>query len=176
VARPPGAFLAVGRIRRPHGVHGEVIVEITTDFPERLVPGTEVGLGTGEPERFLTVDRVRVHKGSWLLSFAGIHRREAVEGWREQWLFLPEQERSLLPANYYYEHELIGLACVLGDGKELGRVFGLLPGAGGSLLQVDAEGSEVLVPFLSPIVVRVDLPAGVVVLDPPAGLFETDAV
>ena len=172
----PEAWLAVGRIRRPHGVHGEIVVDIETDFPERMGPGVRIGLGAEEPERFLEVERVRLHKGAWLVCLAGFPDRTAVDPLRGLWVFLPPQERSALPDNYYYEHELLGLDCADGQGKTLGRVTGLVPGGGGSLLRVDAEGREVLVPFTSPIVVRVDLDHGVVVLDPPVGLFGADAL
>ncbi len=174
----PEAWLAVGRIRRPHGVHGEVVVDIETDFPERMSPGVRVGLGGEgeEPGRFLEVEQVRLHKGAWLLGLAGFADRTAVEPLRNLWVFLPPQERSALPENYYYEHELRGLTCVDSGGRALGRVGGLVPGGGGSLLRVEAGGHEVLVPFTSPIVVNVDLEHGVVVLDPPAGLFGDDAL
>ena len=172
----PEAWLAVGRIRRPHGIHGEVVVDIETDFPERMGPGVRVGLGADEPERFLEVERVRLHKGSWLLGFAGFADRNAVEPLRDLWIFLPPQDRSSLPKTYYYEHELRGLACVDAAGQSLGRVKGLLPGGAGNLLEVETDGGEVLVPFTSPIVVAVDLERGTVVLDPPPGLFGSDAL
>jgi 16S rRNA processing protein RimM len=173
---PEASWLAVGRVRRPHGVHGEVAVETLTDFPERLVAGVEIGLGQDAPEFQRVVHRVRFHKGDWLLSFVGAFTREDVEGWRGLWVFLPAQERSKLPANYYYEHELVGCRCVLADGTALGDVTDLQTSSGTSLLAVATEGGEVLVPFAAPIVVKVDLAARAVVVDPPRGLFDDDAL
>jgi len=173
---PEASWLAVGRVRRPHGVHGEVTVEIVTDFPERIADGVEIALGHDAPEFRRTVFHVRIHKGDWLLSFADVRTREEVEAWRGLNVFLPEQERSLLPPTYYYEHELVGCRCVLADGSDLGAVTALQDGPGGSLLVVAAVAGEVLVPFTSPIVVRVDLAAGTIVLDPPRGLFDGDAL
>jgi 16S rRNA processing protein RimM len=174
--RPEASWLAVGRVRRPHGVHGEVAVEQVTDFPERIVPGVEVGLGHDAPDRRATVTRVRIHKGDWLLSFAGVVDRNEVEAWRGLWLFLPPQERSALPLNYFYEHELVGCSCVLADGTPLGEITGLVDGPGGGLLAVAAARGEVLVPFVSGMVVRVELATRTVVLDPPRGLFDDDAL
>ncbi len=174
--RPEASWLAVGRVRRPHGVHGEVTVETVTDFPERLVPGVEVGIGQERPEFHKTVRTVRFHKGAWLLSFAEVGDRNEVEGWRGLWLFLPAQERSTLPANYYYEHELVGCRCVLAGGAFLGEVTALNGGPGGAVLAVATADGEVLVPFVSPIVLRVDLAARTIVLDPPRGLFDDDAL
>ncbi len=85
--------------------------------------------------------------------------REEIEAWRGLWVFLPAQERSRLPENYYYEHELIGCRCVSGRGAALGEVTALQDGPGGGLLVVATAAGEVLVPFRSPIVVRVDLEA-----------------
>lgn len=174
--RPEASWLAVGRVRRPHGVHGEVAVETLTDFPERLLPGVEVGIGRESPEFHKVVHQVRVHKGDWLLSFVGIRDRNDVEGWRGLWVFLPAQERSHLPANYYYEHELVGCRCRLASGTVLGEVTELQIGPGGALLVVATAKGEVLVPFVSPIVVNVDLAARSVVLDPPRGLVDGDAL
>ena len=176
MGHPSAGWLAVGLVRRPHGIHGEVLVEVETDFPDRLAPGLEVGIGAAVPERRLTIHRLRMHKGCWLLSFEGLRTIDEVEELRGQWLFLPEQEREALPATYFYEHELAGLACEDTRGGLLGRVEGLADLGGGSLLRVAAGGREVLVPFRSPIVVRVALAEGRVVVDPPAGLFDDQAL
>ena len=172
----PAEVLAVGWVRRPHGVHGEVVADVITDFPERVAGGVKVGVGVTAPERWLIVERVRFHKGSWLLSFAGVTTRNEAEPLRDSWLFLPAQERSQLPPRYYYEHELAGLTCVHVAGTVLGQVAELSTAAGTPLLAVRTASGEVLVPFASPIVVRVDLEARTIVLDPPRGLFDGDAL
>ncbi|NWF99860.1 MAG: 16S rRNA processing protein RimM [Thermoanaerobaculaceae bacterium] len=176
MAHPAQGWLAVAFVRRPHGIHGEITAEVHSDFPERLTAGITVGIGAVEPERFCTVRRVRTHKGLWLLLLEGIEDRQAAESLREQWLFLPAQERSELPPTYYYEHEIAGLVCLDTSGTRLGQALGFAEYGGGHLLRVAVAGQEVLVPFCSPIVVRVDLPGGAVILDPPAGLFDGDAL
>jgi 16S rRNA processing protein RimM len=176
VSSAPAELLAVGRIRRPHGIHGEVLADVLTDFPERVVAGVEIGLGATAPDRWLKIERVRLHKGCWLLLFPGVTTRDEVEPWRALWLFLPAQERSLLPPRFYYEHELVGMTCTLVDGTPLGEVTDLTTGTGTALLTVRTGHGDVLVPFTSPIVVRVDLPARTVVLDPPRGLVDGDAL
>ncbi len=176
MAGPAAEWLAVGLVRKPHGVHGEALVDIVTDFPERLTAGIEVGLGGPPPERFLRVERVRLHKGAWLLLFAGLDQRDDVDAMRQSWLYLPARPRSELPPNYYYEHELVGLRCVLGDGRPVGEVTALTDGGGSMLLSVCTARGEALVPFRSPLVLRVDLAAGELVLDPPRGLLDGDAL
>lgn len=170
-------WLAVGRARRAHGVHGDVLVDIVTDFPERVVSGVTVGFGERHPEQFFSLRGVRHHKGAWLLTLTGVTRREDAQALVALWMFLAPQQRACLPENYYYEHELVGCRCRAPDGADLGRVVELLDFGGGSLLRVEPEaGAEVLVPFRSPIVVRVDLQARIVHLDPPQGLFSGDAL
>lgn len=177
MARRQEQWLAVGRARRAHGVHGDVLVEIVTDFPERMAPGVTVGFGESQPDRYLTVHALRHHKGCWLLSLDGVRDRRAAEQLVPAWVFLAAQERSSLPENYYYEHELVGCRCRAPDGADLGQVAELLDLGGGTLLRVTTDGGrEVLVPFRSPIVVRVDLASAVIHLDPPAGLFSGDAL
>lgn len=173
---PPAAeWLAVGRVRKPHGVHGELLAEILTDFPERVAAGVELGVGQ-PPDRWLAVARVRVHKGAWLLTLQGIDTREAAESLRDAWLTLPGRSREELPAGYFYEHELVGLTCFDRAGLTLGEVTGLADIGGGALLVVQTDHGEVLVPFRPALVVEVDLEARRVVLDPPKGLFGDDAL
>jgi 16S rRNA processing protein RimM len=172
------AWLIVGQAGRPHGVHGDILVEIITDFPERLADGVRFGLGdeTG-PSEFFFVHRVRYHKGRWLLSTRDIRDREGVEGWRGRYVYLPEQALEALPEGYYYEHHLVGLECRTPDGEVVGRVTGLDPGVGQSRLVVRSQiGRERLVPFVPEIVPEVNLEGGFVVIDAPAGLLDDDAV
>ncbi len=173
----PSDWLIVGQVSKPHGVHGDVMVGILTDFPERLADGIRFGLGgdTG-PEEFHEVHRVRLHKGAWLLSVKGLRGRDAVESWRGRFLYLPEQALDELPEGYYYEHHLVGLKCVSPAGLPLGTVRGVDPGAGGqSRLVVRRGHREFLVPYVPAIVREVDLDGGTVVIDAPPGLIDDDA-
>ncbi len=154
-----------------------MVADIETDFPDRVAAGVALGVGDDEPDRRLTVASVRVHKGGWLLSFDGVDTVEAAEELRDRWLFLPEQGREELPDNFYYDHELVGARCLLPDGREIGVVAEVMHGPGNAILAVRRpDGREGLVPFVSPIVVRVDGAAGEVVIDPPAGLLDEDAL
>lgn len=172
------SWLIVGRAGKPHGVHGDVLVEILTDFPERLADGVRFGLGESQgPTEFHIVHRVRYHKGRWLLSVRGLRDRTAIEAWRGRYLFLPEQALEELPEGYYYEHHLVGAECRSPAGEVLGRVTGLDPGVGQSRLVVRLTGGrERLVPFVPEIVCEVDIENGVVVVDAPPGLLDDGAV
>ena len=170
-------WLIIGRAGKPHGVHGDLLVEIITDFPDRLSDGVRFGVGDdSRPDEFFEVHRVRYHKGRWLLSIRGIREREVVEGWRGRYLYLPEQALEDLPEGYYYEHHLVGLECRSPDGEDLGRVTGVDPGQGQARLVVRNGNRESLVPYVPEIVREVDLDGGFVIIDAPAGLLDDDAI
>ena len=163
----------VGRIGRPHGVRGEVTVEVRTDDPElRFVPG--VALLTDPASRGpLTVTGRRWHRDVLLLTLEGIDSREAAEEVRNTELLveiaaLPE----LADPDEFYDHELVGLAARLVDGSPLGEVEAVRHEGADLLVVRRADGGEALIPFVAAIVPTVDLAGGFVVVDPPEGLLE----
>jgi 16S rRNA processing protein RimM len=178
---PEDSQLLVARIGKPHGLLGEVTVQLHTDDPQRrfadgAVLATQAGAGSGVP-RQLTVRSTRVHRGIWLVAFEGIPDRTGAESLRGTRLFVDAAEG--LPDDDdegWYEDELAGLAAVTVDGQEVGTVTALQTGAAQDLLVVRlAAGGEALVPFVESIVPVVDIPGHRVVLDPPPGLLELAA-
>lgn len=173
----PREWLVVGRVIKPHGVNGDLMVEIITDFPERLTDGTEFGVGENEtPDAVHEVHRIRYHKRRWLLSVGGLRDRDTADTWRGRYLFLPEQSLDELPEGFYYEHHLVGLACRSPQGEELGEIRGVEQGPGQRRLVVRRGRREFLVPYVPEIVVNVDLDDGVVTLDAPPGLLDDEFI
>ncbi len=169
-------WLIVGHVDKPHGVHGDLLVEIITDFPERLAAGVRFGAGPAEgPDTFHEVHRVRVHAGRWLLSVTGLRDRDEADTWRGRYLFLPEQSRDELPEGYYYEHHLVGLQCRSPEGRPLGTVVGLDAAGGQSRIEVERDGHRYLVPFVPELVEAVDLDGGTVTIRTLPGLLDDDA-
>jgi 16S rRNA processing protein RimM len=170
-------WLVVGRVIKPHGIHGDLIVEIITDFPERMTDGTTFGIGDEEKaESFHEIHRIRYHKGRWLLSIVDFRDRDAADTWRGRHLFLPEQSLDELPEGFYYEHHIVGLSCRSLEGDELGEVTGIDQGPGQRRLIVRRGRREFLVPYVPEIVVNVDLEAKTVTIDAPPGLLDDDAI
>ena len=163
----------VGRIGRPHGVRGEVTVEVRTDDPDlRFLPGAVLRTDpTGRGP--LTVAGRRWHREVLLLRVEGIEDRESAELLRDTELLVPVAELPQLEdPDVFYDHQLVGLSARLPDGSALGEVAAVRH-EGTSLLVVRrAEGADVLVPFVAAIVPTVDLAGGYVVVDPPEGLLE----
>ena len=165
--------MAVGRVVRPHGVRGEVSVEILTDFPGRLAAGRELAARSPEGE----VGRVRIasarpHAARLLVRFEGYDTPEDVERLRGFDLCALSGDEPVRPEGFVFHHEAAGLLAVSPDGRPLGVVKDLVEVAGRPLLVLETPRGEREVPFSRPIVVAVDLAVRRVVLDPPAGLLD----
>jgi len=170
-------WLIVGRMGKAHGVHGSILAEILTDFPERLKAG--VGIEVGETEdsrRAMEIHGVRYHRGRWLLDLVGIRNREDVEKLRGLYIFLPEQALDELPEGYYYEHHLVGLECRSPEGEVLGTVKALETDGGQTRILVQRGSREFLVPWVPELVSSVDLDGAYLVIEPLPGLLDDDAV
>ena len=165
--------LQVARIGKPHGIRGEVTVQVLTDAPEdRFVPGAAFVV---EPEAKgpLTVARARWNKDILLLAFEEVADRNAAEELRGAKLFIDTAEiGDEDDAEGWYEHELVGLQARVGE-DVVGTVSALRTTAAQDMLVItDAEGREVFVPFVDEIVPVVDPEAGYVLMTPPPGLLE----
>ncbi len=171
--------LVVGRVGRPHGLHGEVTVEVRTDDPDqRFIAGSS--LATVPAERGpLTVAGSRWHSGRLLVRFAGCEDRNAAEDLRDTILAIDSDElEPLADPEDFYDHNLIGLRVVTAAGEPVGAVSDVLH-HGQDLLVIEGtgsrSGSEILVPFVAAIVPEVDVAARRLVIDPPPGLLDPDA-
>lgn len=189
-------LVQIGRVVKPHGVRGEVVVDATTDDPAGRFAVGEVLLGrqTGREHR-LTVQAMRPHQGRLLVRFEEVPGRTEAEGLRGTRFFA---EPVIDDEDAYYDHELVGLrvldcgdvpaedaeARAYGGAQpepvDIGEVAGVVRGPAHRLLEVvrdDDEGGAagertVLVPFVHAIVPIVDLDNGAIVITPPAGLLE----
>jgi 16S rRNA processing protein RimM len=170
---PSTDTVVVGRIGRPHGVRGEVTVEVRTDDPDlRFVPGAV--LRTDPPERGpITITGVHWHSGTLLLRLEGVDSREAAEAVRNTELVVPVAELpEIEDPDSYYDHQLVGLTARMPDDAVLGEVTAILHEAQDLLVVRLPEGRDVLIPFVSAIVPTVDVAGGFLVVDPPEGLLD----
>ncbi|WP_203993634.1 ribosome maturation factor RimM [Micromonospora lutea] len=188
-------MLIVGRIGKPHGIRGEVTVEVRTDEPEtRFAPGmvltTMPGVnaakapaaqpapdGAGVPFQVpdeLTIESARWHQGRMLVAFDGVLDRDVAEALRGTLLAVdsgdvapPEDPEE------FNDHQLVGLAVVTPTGERLGEVARIDHAPASDLLVLRRpEGRTALIPFVKEIVPEVDLAGGRVVVDPPGGLLD----
>ena len=168
--------LVVGRIGKPHGIRGELTVEVRTDAPEiRFAPGSVLAT---DPARVgpLTVAAARWHSGRLLLSLKGCADRNGAEALRGVVLSaeVPDDEVTEDPEEFF-DHQLRGLAVRTPDGAEVGVVDDVVHLPGQDLLGVRRpDGREALVPFVAEMVPEIDVDGGFLVIDPPPGLLDLD--
>ncbi|MCY4727657.1 ribosome maturation factor RimM [Nocardioides sp. STR2] len=177
--------VVVGRIGKPHGIRGEVTLDVRTDEPERrFAPGTtlraEAPAGADRRPTSLTVARARWHQSTLLVTFEELADRNAAEAARGTVLHatIGHDETPEDPEEFY-DHQLVGLDVVDTDGSHLGTVKALVHGSAQDLLTVRTpDGRDALVPFVSALVPEVDLTAGRIVVADRPGLvspFPDDA-
>jgi len=177
--------VVVGRIGKPHGLRGEVTLDVRTDEPERrFAPGTtlraEAPAGVDRRPSSLTVARARWHQSTLLVTFEELADRNAAEAARGTVLHatIAHDETPEDPEEFY-DHQLVGLDVVDVDGSPIGTVKALVHGSAQDLLTVRTpDGRDALVPFVTALVPEVDLSAGRVVVADRPGLvspFPDDA-
>ncbi len=175
--------MLVARVGKPHGLRGEVTVQLHTDDPDRRLAVNATLMCEPLDRGPLTIATVRVHQGRHLLGFALVSDREGAEALRNTRLFVsaldPDGMRSRnddMPgqdADEYYEDELVGMSVVLTTGETIGTVSALHTRAAQDLLEImQSSGATALVPFVAALVPRVDSERREVVIDPPAGLLD----
>lgn len=168
-------YLAIGRIIAPHGIRGEVKVEVLTDFPERFKPGTHVflGAGTEDPEaRPAKIAAARPHKGGFLVKLDIVPDRNAAELVRNRYLLIPAADAMPLGEHENYLHDLIGLEVETTDGQHLGELREVLFTNANDVYVVRGAAGEVLLPAIRDVVLQVDLPARRMVVALPEGLLD----
>jgi 16S rRNA processing protein RimM len=178
-SRTDPRFLVVGHLNKPHGTKGELFVWPLTDHPESVyAPGVFVFLadvGGDEPDDGIgpmRIESVREFRNGFLVMLQGVADRNRAEELRGRYLLMPIEQLPPLEEGQLFYHQLLGMEVVTKDGRRLGEieeVYELRPAA---MLEVRGADGEIMIPYLSHIVVEVDAEAGRMVIDPPEGLLE----
>ncbi|MBT3322750.1 MAG: 16S rRNA processing protein RimM [Anaerolineae bacterium] len=153
-------YLNVGFLRRPHGVRGEIMLEIQTEHPEIFLPEAQFYLG--EEYTPYIIASSRPHKKGILLSFNGIQDRDKVGEFRNTHVYAKISELPDLPEKDFYDYELIGLEIVEEEtGKSLGKLKEIIKTGANDVYVVEKEsGSEILLPAIPEVVLDIDLSEG----------------
>ncbi len=166
-------MVVVGRIARPHGLRGQLVISPDTDFvAERFRAGATLWTRSGGREETLTITSSRIQRGRPVVAFEGLESLEAVERLAGLELRIPEALLQPLESGRYYEYQLVGCTVEMANGRRIGTVARVERGPGGSRLVVLGERGEILVPFVPHICVEVDLEGRRVQIEPPEGLLE----
>lgn len=168
--------LIVGQVLRPHGIKGELRVQLTTDYPERFKNRTTLLIGT-DPEKEKTlkkyeVERIRLHQGYGIVKLENMDTRDDVEFFRGQYVLIPLDEAVPLEDDEYYYFQLLGLKMLTDAGDDIGEVAEILDTGANEVYVVRGEKyGEILVPAIQDIVQKIDLQAGHIIITPLPGLL-----
>jgi 16S rRNA processing protein RimM len=168
-------MVTVGRIARPHGHKGAVIVAPESDFAaDRFRPGSELQWMRNGALSVARIASGREFQGRWVVTIEGIDTMNEAETLRGLDLRVPVAALHPLEPGTHYVHDLEGCEVETAGGEPIGRVTGVQFGSGAPLLMVASAGGEVLIPLVEGICRIVDPAAKRIVIDPPDGLIEVN--
>ena len=151
-------YLSLGFLRRPHGVHGEIIMDLHTDFPERLLKGRKLFIG--EEHKPITLEGVRSHGNGVLIKFKTIDTPEDAGQFRNQWVYAAMKDLPPLAEGRHYRHELVGINVVDEGGNPLGVLTEIIEtGANNVYVVKDDSGKEILLPNIPSVILDLDFGA-----------------
>jgi len=150
-------FLVVGKLRRPHGLRGEVLMTVWTDFPERLQPGVSIHIGVNHDLQ--TIRSIRWHRQDMLITFEGIQDRDQAGIFRNQLMMVRADDRPSLPDGEFYQHQLLGIRVILDhDASLLGTLTEIIETGANDVYLIRAEdGKELLIPAIDSVILNIDL-------------------
>jgi 16S rRNA processing protein RimM len=173
----PGAphFLIVGEILRPHGIRGELRFRILTDYPERLIPGKMLYLGSDVGDarmQSFTIESLRTNKEYGLLKLTGVDDRNAAELLRDLIVMVPLEQAVPLEEGEVYLFELIGMAVQTDTGEPFGEIVDIIETGANDVYVVDSpQHGEVLLPAIDECILKIDAAARVVTIHLMDGLL-----
>src|SRR5215207_783422 len=148
-------YLVVGFLRRAHGLRGEIILDLHTDFPERLLSGRKLLIG--EERRPMTLEGARPHAKGMLIKFTGIDTPEEAGQLRNQWVYVIATDVPSLPEGKLYQHELFGFEVVDDNGNSLGELVEIIEtGANDVYVVKNQSGKEILLPAIPSVILGLD--------------------
>jgi len=170
----PGSDLVlIARAVRTHGLKGEVVAELLTDFPERFENLDEVVIvSPGGAQTTGSLEDFWFQKDRVVLKLSGYDDVDTAKQLIGHEFAVPESDRVQLERGEFYDWELEGCTVKVGDAS-IGQVRSVMKTGGAEILVVaDESGKETLVPFASDIVLEIDPEAKTILVDPPEGLLD----
>lgn len=168
-------YLIIGEITKPHGVRGEVRVEMLTEVPERYRALEEVFVAKNERHtpQAITLESVRFHQGKALVKFEGYNYRDEVEKLRKWLILIPADQAIPLEDGEFFYYQLLGMSVVSDKGEPLGEVTDIIQtGANDVFVVAHPEKGEILIPDTEEVVTNVDGDVRTITVHIIPGLFE----
>ncbi|MDF1500678.1 MAG: ribosome maturation factor RimM [Anaerolineales bacterium] len=157
-ARQPPEQLVVGRIARPHGVRGALVVDPVSRVIESLRPGSIVFIG--ELEMPFEIVNIRPHRKRYLVAVEGIDDRNQADEYRDLEVKLSYAEGAPLDEHEYYYWQILGMTVDTEQGEQLGEVINIIEtGANDVYIIRSSSGDDLLIPAIEDVILKVDLEA-----------------
>ncbi|MCX6054921.1 MAG: ribosome maturation factor RimM [Chloroflexi bacterium] len=148
-------FLVIGKLQRTHGVQGEILMEVLTDFPERILKGNVVYVGATKKK--VSIFSIRSSNRRKIIHFDGLANCEEASVLRNQFVYINTSDANHLPEGEFYHHEVIGMTVVDESGKNVGIIQEILvTGANDVYLIIPPTGGEILIPAIKSVVLSTD--------------------
>ncbi len=161
-------FLSIGILRKPHGVQGEMKIEIWTDFPGRLKKGVIIFIGEHKEEFF--IESFKGEKGGYLVQLEGIADPESCMPVVNKIVFVSAKDRPNPGKNQYYHHQIIGLDVFTKGNSYLGKIKEIIRTGSNDVYVIqntENDKSEILIPAIPSVIMNIDLSEKKMIVDPP---------
>ncbi|WP_119072370.1 ribosome maturation factor RimM [Aggregatilinea lenta] len=156
---PP--FLLLGRVLRPHGIRGELRLEVLTAYPERILPDDHVFVGPdpADPASAVeyAIEGVRRHKQYLILQLAGITNRDDADFLRNQYIMVTLGEAVPLEEDEFYLYQIIGMPVYTDDDEHLGEIVDVIETGANDVYVVRGPRGEILLPAIEECILDVDI-------------------
>lgn len=169
--RQPGKYLVAGRVVRPHGVRGEILVEGSPELLASLVPGKTIYVG--DNHTLMEIVAIRPHQDRYLISLPGVANREQADRLRAAEICIETADAEALDPGAYYHWQILGLDVATDLGEVLGKVTRIIETGANDVYVVGREGErDLLIPAITSVIRSLDLEAGVITVTLIEGLRE----
>lgn len=149
-------FLAIGKLRRTHGITGEIIMDLLTDFPERLKVGKNVFIGESHEE--LKIRSIRNYKTGALVAFEGFNDCDAASQLRNNNVYVLVSEVPALPDGEFYFHDILGISVENENGEKIGNLVEILETGANDVYVINTDtGKEILLPAIDGVILDINL-------------------
>lgn len=168
-------FIIVGRVGRPHGIRGQVRINLLTDWPDRFQAGRSLYLEGDEVKgRWVTLEDVSFSGHVALVKLKGVNSRTDAEEIKNYDVMILADDRPKLEKDQYYVADLIGLQVQTKAGEYAGEIIDVLQNTAQDIYVIQNAGREYMVPAVKQFIKRVDISKGVVIIDPVEGLISNE--
>lgn len=170
----PTTWIYLGKVVRPHGIKGGLLVKLVNAASKSLRPGIQVHfrLEKGTLKSFEVIS----FTAGRLLQIKGLEDRNVAETYVRSEVFIDRSDFPELKDNEIYLNDMLGFEVLSTNGDMIGEVTGFSDNTAQVLIEVKVpSGASAFIPYVKPLVQKVDTGARVIIVDLPLGLIESEA-